>query len=118
MIPSPYSMALAIKKPYTPINSPHPPKPSFKRDRPHCNHCKITGHSFETCFKAGNAEAPICSHCHLPGHKADKCYKLHGYPPGHKFFSKSSTPGPFANQSSFSNASESEDISDERVGLT
>ncbi|KAG6621237.1 hypothetical protein I3842_Q027100, partial [Carya illinoinensis] len=64
-IPSPDSIALAIKKPYPPTTTSHP---------------------------SGNAKAPICSHCHLSGHKADKCYKLHGYLLGYKFFSKSPSP--------------------------
>ncbi|KAF5445535.1 hypothetical protein F2P56_034581 [Juglans regia] len=117
-IPSLDLMALAIKKTYPNTKFSAQPRPPFKKDRPYCSHCKILGHSLESCFKAGHAEAPVCTHCHLPGHIVDKCYKLHGYPPGHKFFSKSQSSGVFANQFSLSNASEPKEISDERVGLT
>jgi hypothetical protein len=30
-------------------------------------------------------DKPICSHCGLTGHTVEKCYKLHGFPPGFKF---------------------------------
>ena len=33
-------------------------------------------------------DRPICSHCGITGHTVDKCYKLHGYPPGYKFKAK------------------------------
>ncbi|KAF5475696.1 hypothetical protein F2P56_007472 [Juglans regia] len=59
-----------------------------KNNRPYCSHCKIPGHSFDTCFKAGNADPPQCTHCHMTGHSMEKCYKLNGYPPGHKLHSK------------------------------
>uniref|UniRef100_A0A803PE73 CCHC-type domain-containing protein n=1 Tax=Cannabis sativa TaxID=3483 RepID=A0A803PE73_CANSA len=43
---------------------------------------------------AGNASfnqpRVTCHHCGMPGHIVAKCYKLHGYPPGHKFYGKNS----------------------------
>lgn len=27
-----------------------------------------------------------CDHCKMTGHTIQKCYKIHGYPPGHKFY--------------------------------
>ncbi|XP_075511479.1 uncharacterized protein LOC142547201 [Primulina tabacum] len=27
-----------------------------------------------------------CEHCNMLGHTKDTCFKLHGYPPGHKFY--------------------------------
>ncbi|KAL9664846.1 hypothetical protein QQ045_020255 [Rhodiola kirilowii] len=30
--------------------------------------------------------ALFCQHCQMPGHTKETCYKLHGYPPGHKFY--------------------------------
>ncbi|KAG7996907.1 hypothetical protein I3843_01G184400 [Carya illinoinensis] len=86
--PSPDSMALAVKQPYTAYKPFSKPLQPFKRDRPFCTHCKIQGHTLDNCFKAGNAQAPICIHCHMTGHLADKCYKVHGYPPGHKLHGK------------------------------
>ncbi|XP_042983382.1 uncharacterized protein LOC122312797 [Carya illinoinensis] len=85
---SPETMAMAVKKPYTPSKFSPKPNHSFKKDRPYCSHCKITGHIFETCFKAGNAEPPLCTNCNLTGHTIEKCYKLNGYPPGHKYHTK------------------------------
>uniref|UniRef100_A0A2N9IFD2 Reverse transcriptase Ty1/copia-type domain-containing protein n=1 Tax=Fagus sylvatica TaxID=28930 RepID=A0A2N9IFD2_FAGSY len=41
-------------------------------------------------------ERPLCNHCGITGHIVDKCYKLHGYPPRYKFKNKVH----FANQSS------------------
>lgn len=29
-------------------------------------------------------DRPICSHCGVSGHIVEKCYKVHGYPPGFK----------------------------------
>ncbi|XP_075661684.1 uncharacterized protein LOC142631403 [Castanea sativa] len=58
--------------------------------------------------KAGGR--PQCTHCGAMGHVVDKCYKLHGYPPGYKFKSKSHT---FA-----SNLVATEDSSNESVSLT
>ena len=37
-------------------------------------------------------DRPLCSHCNILGHTIDKCYKLHGYPPGYKFKSKTQQP--------------------------
>ncbi|XP_031279176.1 uncharacterized protein LOC116137632 [Pistacia vera] len=55
------TMALAVKKPFP--SSKYSPKqnPNPKKDRPYCTHCKISGHSMETCFKLGNVVAPVCS---------------------------------------------------------
>ncbi|KAF5465285.1 hypothetical protein F2P56_015305 [Juglans regia] len=111
--PSPDSMAFAIRHPY-PTSNKFSLQSKSKKDRPYCNHCKITGHTFEHCFKAGNAEAPICSHCTMTGHTMEKCYKLHGYPPGHKLFNRSQSPSALAAQ----HVSDLEDDSDIRVGLT
>ncbi|XP_042972666.1 uncharacterized protein LOC122304457 [Carya illinoinensis] len=86
--PSPDSMALVVKQPYTTYKPFSKPLQPFKRDRPFCTHCKIQGHTLDNCFKAGNAQAPICIHCHMIGHLADKCYKVHGYSPGHKLHGK------------------------------
>uniref|UniRef100_A0A2N9EQW3 Retrotransposon Copia-like N-terminal domain-containing protein n=1 Tax=Fagus sylvatica TaxID=28930 RepID=A0A2N9EQW3_FAGSY len=33
-------------------------------------------------------ERHLCNHCGITGHTVDKCYKLHGYPPGYKFKNK------------------------------
>ncbi|KAF5458182.1 hypothetical protein F2P56_022236, partial [Juglans regia] len=111
--PSPDSMAFAIRHPY-PTSNKFSLQSKSKKDRPYCNHCKITGHTFEHYFKAGNAEAPICSHCTMTGHTMEKCYKLHGYPPGHKLFNRSQSPSALAAQ----HVSDLEDDSDVRVGLT
>ncbi|KAF5451070.1 hypothetical protein F2P56_031369 [Juglans regia] len=91
VLPSPDSMALAVRQPYIPSKTPFKPPNSYKRDRPFCTHCKIQGHNLENCFKAGNAQPPLCTYCHLTGHVADKCYKLHGYP-RHKFHAKNNSP--------------------------
>lgn len=45
----------------------HMPRPGLSRNRPKCTHCGIIGHT------------------------QDVCYKLHGYPPGHKFYKKGNT---------------------------
>lgn len=112
-------MALAIKKPFVPYTKySTQSRPSPKKERAYCTHCKISGHSLETCFKAGNAEALVCSHCHLSGHIMEKCYKLHGYLPGHKLFNKPNNHAVFATQSILSPASNLEEVSDEKVGLT
>ncbi|CAH9055444.1 unnamed protein product [Cuscuta europaea] len=34
-----------------------------------------------------------CSHCGLLGHTQQVCYRLHGYPPGHKFYRKGNSHG-------------------------
>lgn len=39
--------------------------------------------------KGSNNQRPICLHCGVKGHVVDRCYKLHGFPPGYK--SRSST---------------------------
>ncbi|KAF5444667.1 hypothetical protein F2P56_033784 [Juglans regia] len=111
--PSPDSLAFAVRKPYSNPTKAFPQSKS-KKDRAYCTYCKITGHTFDTCFKAGNAEPPVCSHCNMSGHTMEKCYKLHGYPPGHKFFNNTQSSSALAAQS----ASEPETISDVQVGLT
>ncbi|KAF5468454.1 hypothetical protein F2P56_012604 [Juglans regia] len=117
--PSSETMAMAVKTPCTPSKFSPKPNHSFKKDRPYCSHCKITGHSLETCFKVGNAEPPLCSHCHLTGHTIEKCYKLNGYPPGHKYHNKKQQPSGFlANQTTLSFATDPEDNGDEKIGLT
>jgi len=30
-------------------------------------------------------DRPVCSHCGVSGHTMEKCYRLHGFPPGFKF---------------------------------
>ena len=30
-------------------------------------------------------DRPICSHCGVSGHTVEKCYRVHGFPPGYKF---------------------------------
>lgn len=110
------SMAFSIRKPYPPSNR-YSSQPRPKKERAYCSHCKITGHSFETCFKVGNAEPPICAHCNMSGHTMEKCYKVHGYPPGHKLFTKSQGSNAFAAQAA-PTASNLKDLSDGRVGLT
>ena len=82
-----------------PLENPPAKFPShsrYKKERTYCTHCKITGHTLETCFKAGNVEALICSHCNFIGHTVEKCYKLNGYPPRHKLFTKSRGPNVLA----------------------
>jgi len=103
-------------------NSPHS-LPSFhhsryKKERTYCTHFKITGHTLETCFKAGNVEAPIYSHCNFTNNTVEKCYKLNGYPPGHKLFTKSRCPNVLAVQSISTHVANVADISDTRNGLT
>jgi hypothetical protein len=74
---------------YTSFPIKYPLHSKFKKERTYCTHYKITENMLDTYFKAGNAKAPIYSHCNLNGHTMEKCYKLHGYPPGHKLFTKS-----------------------------
>ncbi|XP_042957991.1 uncharacterized protein LOC122293478 [Carya illinoinensis] len=74
-------------------------KPTNRHERPYCTHCKMQGHTLDTCFKAGNAKTPVCSHCNMSGHVIDKCYKLHGYPPGHKMHNKGKGSSVFVAQS-------------------
>nr|GMD23845.1 Retrovirus-related Pol polyprotein from transposon RE1 [Ipomoea batatas] len=40
-----------------------------------------------------NRSKPRCTHCGILGHTQQVCYKLHGYPPGHKYFKKGNTAG-------------------------
>ncbi|KAF5449681.1 hypothetical protein F2P56_030100 [Juglans regia] len=111
--PSPDSMALATKK-FHPNFKPNAKSGQLLKNRPYCTHCHQTGHSLETYFKAGNAEPPTCTHCHMSGHVAEKCYKLHGYPPGHKLFSKGKSSTSFANSAS----TDQDEDSSSRIGLT
>ncbi|KAA8544858.1 hypothetical protein F0562_019747 [Nyssa sinensis] len=94
--PYPDSMALAVKKFY-PTSKPPNKAGQTQKPCPYCTHCHLSGHTLETCFKAGNAAPPICTHCHMSGHVAEKCYKLHGYPPRHKLFNKAKSSPVFAN---------------------
>ena len=104
-------------------NSPHS-LPSFhptldtKKERTSYTHCKITGHTLETCFKADNVEAPICSNCNFIGHTIEKCYKLNGYPPCHKLFTKSRSPNVLAAWFISTPTANIVVISDTRIGLT
>jgi hypothetical protein len=42
---------------------------------------------------------PVCSHCGVTGHTINKCYKIHGFPPRFKFtHNKSAGTSSFANQ--------------------
>ncbi|KAF5481763.1 hypothetical protein F2P56_002391 [Juglans regia] len=111
--PSPDSMALATKK-FHPNFKPNAKSGQLLKNRPYCTHCHQTGHFLETCFKVGNVEPPTCTHCHMSGHVAEKCYKLHGYPPGHKFFSKGKSSTSFANSAS----TDQDEDSSSRIGLT
>lgn len=86
------NLALATRRQVGPSKASKP-SGGFKKDKLFCTHCKITGHSFDNCFKVGNAEPPLCSHCNMTGHTSNRCYKLHGYPPGHKFFKGKFTDG-------------------------
>lgn len=78
-------MAMALQK--VKVNQ----KQAARKDKPFCSHCKISGHSLSRCFKAGNAQPMKCTHCNMNGHTVDKCYKLKGFPPGHKFYHKTTT---------------------------
>lgn len=48
------------------------------RGRPICEHCGMTGHKMEKCYKIHGR--PVCTHCGMTGHSVEKCYKIHGYP--------------------------------------
>lgn len=111
------AMAFAIRKPSS-FTTKFPSHSKYKKERTYCTHCKITGHTLETCFKVGNTEAPICSHCKFTGYTVEKCYKLNGYPPGHKLFTKSRSSHVLAAQSISTPATNIADISDTRIGLT
>jgi len=41
---------------------------------------------------------PVCSHCGVTGHTIEKCYRIHGFPPGFKFTKTKSIGNSFANQ--------------------
>ncbi|KAB1214069.1 hypothetical protein CJ030_MR5G017332 [Morella rubra] len=86
--PSIETMALATRR-FTDFNHGTKQFTTSKSNKPYCTHCRITGHTLETCFKSGNTTPPVCSHCNMFGHVAEKCYKFHGYPPGHKLHGKS-----------------------------
>ncbi|KAF9667412.1 hypothetical protein SADUNF_Sadunf15G0020300 [Salix dunnii] len=93
---------------------------SQKTNRPYCSYCKLPGHSLETCFKVGNADPPQCTHCNMTGHIADKCYKLHGYPLGHKLYTRNNGKGIAANVTQFRATSDDdlEEDSTESMMLT
>nr|GME09251.1 Retrovirus-related Pol polyprotein from transposon TNT 1-94 [Ipomoea batatas] len=44
--------------------------------------------SSSTSRSNNNRSRTKCAHCRIPGHTQQFCYKLHGYPPGHKFYKK------------------------------
>jgi len=107
-------MAFAVRR-QSSFPAKYPLHSKFKKERTYCTHCKITGHMLDTCFKVGNAATPICSHCNLTGHTMEKCYKLHGYPPGHKLFTKPRGAHVLAAQSTLAPADNSNNV---RIGLT
>lgn len=37
-------------------------------------------------YRGQNRKQLFCDHCKMNGHTVHKCYKLHGFPPGHKFY--------------------------------
>jgi hypothetical protein len=41
---------------------------------------------------------PVCSHCGVTGHTIEKCYRIHGFLPGFKFTKDKSVGTSFANQ--------------------
>jgi hypothetical protein len=41
---------------------------------------------------------PVCSHCGVTGHTIEKCYWIHGFPPVFKFTKDKSIGTPSANQ--------------------
>lgn len=88
---------------------------NFKKEQSYCSHCKVTGHTFENCFKAGNAAPPTCTHCSMMGHTMDRCYNLHGYPLSHKCFGKSKAA---VNQVFSQTLTDSEEDSDSTCLLT
>ncbi|CAA7046908.1 unnamed protein product [Microthlaspi erraticum] len=46
-------------------------------------------------------QRPLCTHCGQFGHVVQKCFKLHGYPPGHKYYNASGVnPSPQLSQAS------------------
>ncbi|XP_019171905.1 PREDICTED: uncharacterized protein LOC109167336 [Ipomoea nil] len=47
--------------------------------------------SASTSSSNNNRSRTKCAHCGIPGHTQQSCYKLHGYPPGHKFYKKGNT---------------------------
>ncbi|KAF5442808.1 hypothetical protein F2P56_035426 [Juglans regia] len=108
------TLALTVKKPYTPSKSSPTNQTNPRKDRPYCTHCKISGHTVENCFKLGNADPPLCTHCNMLGHSIEKCYKLNGYPPGHKFHNKQ----PHSSHANLSIAPESVGVGEDKVGLT
>ncbi|KAL9673997.1 hypothetical protein QQ045_030261 [Rhodiola kirilowii] len=46
---------------------------------------KINGQNYSNSLNK-NRRALFCTHCQLQGHTKETCYKIHGYPPGHKFY--------------------------------
>lgn len=93
-------MALVANMSYTPFKTNTKSPASTKRDRLYCTHCRIQGHTFETCFEIRNARAPSCTHCKQIVHVANRCYQLHGYPLSHKFY-KGKNVGSSTNQVNF-----------------
>lgn len=48
-------VALATRKSFGNFQIANKSPITGRRDKPYCTYCKITGHMFENCFKAGNA---------------------------------------------------------------
>ncbi|CAH9072793.1 unnamed protein product [Cuscuta europaea] len=44
-------------------------------------------------YSRPNSNRSRCTHCGIPGHTQQVCYRLHGYPPGHKYYKKGNTHG-------------------------
>jgi len=108
------AMAFVVRR-QSSFPAKYPLHSKFKQECTYFTYCKITRHMLDTCFKAGNAAAPICSHCNLTGHTMAKCYKLHGYPPGHKLFTKPRGAHVLIAQSTLAPADNSSNV---RIGLT
>uniref|UniRef100_A0A2N9IHW7 Retrotransposon gag domain-containing protein n=1 Tax=Fagus sylvatica TaxID=28930 RepID=A0A2N9IHW7_FAGSY len=49
---------------------------------------EVTRNNYGGKNQSYKKDRPLCSHCGITGDTVDKCYKLHGYPPGYKFKGK------------------------------
>jgi hypothetical protein len=49
---------------------------------------EVTRNNYAGKNQSYKKDRPLCSHCGITGHTVDKCYKLHRYPPGYKFKGK------------------------------
>ncbi|XP_060959234.1 uncharacterized protein LOC133030493 [Cannabis sativa] len=45
-----------------------------------------------------NRSKVTCSHCGIPSHTISKCYKIHGYPRGHKYYTRFPAQDPGVSQ--------------------